>query len=189
VNAFAGTTVYAIVLEVPDTAFGTLAGPGHQIGLWGTTTLATDAGGWRPIDRMGQPMVQPLFNPPDSERAFEFSTTHPVDDRANYGEGFATLVAGVAAAEGTANDPLAYGNSVADMLLPDVLQYQIGSSAVFGFAVRNGRALTDNVPDVLFSLIANRAISSGLTKRHAAGTPSPRFPYVPPPPTSAFDAA
>jgi hypothetical protein len=189
VNVFAGTTVYAIVLEVPDGAFGGLVGPQHQIGLWGTTTLATDTGGWRPIDRMGQPMAQPLFNPPGSERACDYSTTHPVDDRANYGEVFATLVAGVLAAEGTANEPLAYGKRVANILLPDVLQYQIGSSATYGFAVRNGRYLTDNVPDVVFSLVANRAISGGLSKRHAAGAPRPRFPYVPPPPTSASDAA
>jgi hypothetical protein len=181
-NAFAGTTVHAIVLEVPDSAFVGLLGPRDEIGFWGTTTVATDTGGWRPINRMGQPMVQPLFNPPDTERASEYNTTHPADDPSNYGELFSALVARVVAAQGTARDPLAYGDGVVNMLLPDVLHYRVGSSAIYGFAVRNGRDLTDNVPEVMFSLVTNRAVSDGLSSRHATGSPRQQFPYVPPPP-------
>jgi Domain of unknown function (DUF4331) len=58
VNAFANTTVHSIVLEVPDGAFGATT-----IGFWGVTALATDAGDWRQINRAGQPMIQPIFNP------------------------------------------------------------------------------------------------------------------------------
>jgi hypothetical protein len=183
VNAFAGTTVYAIVLEVPDAALTTLPGAQHKIGLWGTTTLATDTGGWRPINRMGLPMVQSIFNPPEDERASDYNTTHPSDDWANYGELFTRLVARVVAAHGTADDPAAYGATVAHELLPDILRYRVGSAASFGFAGRNGRSLTDNAPEVMFSLVTNHALSDGLSKRHAAGTPRPQFPYVPPPPS------
>jgi Domain of unknown function (DUF4331) len=186
VNAFAGTTVYAIVLEVPDGALAGLLGPERRLGFWGTTTLATDTGGWRPINRMGLPMVQSIFNPADDERASDYNTTHPADDRANYGELFAGLVAGVVAAHGTADDPRAYGATVARLLLPDVLIYQVGSAASYSFACRNGRGLTDNAPEVMFSLVTNHALSGGLSKRHAAGKPRPLFPYVPPPP-SAMD--
>jgi hypothetical protein len=62
VNAFAGTSVCAMVLELPDAFLVDLAYPGASIGMWGTTTLRTDAGGWRPINRMGLPMVQTIFN-------------------------------------------------------------------------------------------------------------------------------
>jgi len=179
-SAVARTAVYAIVLELPDSAFAGLLGAQGEIGLWATTTLATDVGGWRPINRMGQPMVQALFNPPDSERASEYSTSHPADDQSNYGELFAALVARVVAAHGAARDPVAYGESVAKMLLPDVLHYRVGSSANYGFAVRNGRDLTDNVPEVMFSLVTNRALSRGLEKGHAAGSQREDFPYVPP---------
>jgi hypothetical protein len=183
VNAFAGTSVYAIVLEVPDAAFDGTPGPRKQIGFWGTTTMATDSGGWRPINRMGLPMVQSIFNPPDGERANDYNTTHPVDDWQNYGETFASLVAGVVAAHGTADDPEAYGATVARLLLPDILRYRIGTPANFSFASRNGRALTDNAPKVMFSLVTNRALSDGLCKGHAAGSPRRHFPYVPPPPS------
>ncbi|MBV9355696.1 MAG: DUF4331 family protein [Chloroflexi bacterium] len=184
VNAFAGTTVYAIVLEIPDCLFGELIGLERQIGFWGTTTSFTDGGSWRPIHRRGLPLVQSLFNPADDdERTSDYHTTHPADDRANYGELFASLVAAVVAAHETADDPLAYGATVARLLLPDVLTYQLGSPASFSFAGRNGRALTDNAPEVMFSLVTNQALSDGLGKRQAAGTPRPRFPYVPIPPS------
>jgi len=55
----------------------------------------------------------------------------------------------------------------------------MSSAATYGFAVRNGRGLTDNVAEVLFSLVTNHAISDGLSRSHAAGTPSREFPYVP----------
>ena len=72
VNAFANTTVSSIVLEIPDGAFGATT-----IGFWGVTALATDAGGWRQINRAGQPMIQPIFNPDDGERSSAYNTTQP----------------------------------------------------------------------------------------------------------------
>jgi hypothetical protein len=184
VNAFAGTTVYALVLEVPDDVIAGSLGSRREIGFWGTTTLATDAGGWRPVDRMGLPMVQSLFNHGEDERASDYNTTHPADDRANYGELFAGLVAGLVAAHETADDPRAYGCIVARLLLPDILTYRVGSAASYSFACHNGRGLSDNVPEVMFSLVTNRALSDGLSKRHVAGKPRPHFPYVPSPPVA-----
>jgi hypothetical protein len=108
---------------------------------------------------------------------------------ANYGELFADLVAGVVAAHGTVADPAAYGQTVARMLLPDILRYRLRSAASYSFATRNGRGLIDNAAEVMFSLVTNHALSDGLSMRHAAGTPRPRFPYVPPPPPSCPDVS
>ncbi len=173
VNAFANTTVSSIVLEVPDSAFPTTA-----IGFWGVTALATDAGGWRQINRAGLPMIQPIFNPDDSERSSEYNTTQPKDDRAIYGPIISKLVAGVVRAMNTSADPQAYGQKVADLCFPDILPYKVGTPAVFGFAVRNGRALSDNAPEVMFSMVTNSAVSDGLGPRTATGTLRTEFPYV-----------
>lgn len=180
VNALAGTSVYAIVLELPDSFFAGLVNAMRLIGFWGTTTLGTDSGGWRPINRMGLPMVQTIFNPPEDKRTSEYNTTHPADDQANYGELFTDLVARVVSAHGTADDPDAYGAAVARLILPDILPYRIGSAANFSFAVLNGRGLTDNAPEVMFSIVTNCALSDGLTKRHTAGSPLAEFPYLSP---------
>ena len=60
-NLFAGHTLYSIVLEVPDGEL--LGGPAdkRRIGVWAVATLATDSGGWRSINRVGLPMIHPLF--------------------------------------------------------------------------------------------------------------------------------
>ena len=60
-NLFAGHTVYSIVLEVPDQRVARRAGDNRRIGVWAVATLATDAGGWRSINRVGLPMIHPLF--------------------------------------------------------------------------------------------------------------------------------
>ena len=173
VNAFADTTVNSIVLEVPDGALGA-----NKIGFWGVTALATDAGGWQQINRAGQPMIQPIFNPDDSERSSAYNTTQPREDRALYGPLVSTLVAGVVAAMGTSADPVAYGESVAALCFPDMLHYEVGTPAIFGFAKRNGRALTDNAPEVMFSIVVNAALSDGLSRNTATGTLRRDFPYV-----------
>ncbi len=60
-NLFAGHTVYSIVLEIPDAELLANASPAGRIGVWAVATLATDAGGWRSINRVGLPMIHPLF--------------------------------------------------------------------------------------------------------------------------------
>jgi hypothetical protein len=43
---------------------------------------------------------------------------------------------------------------------------------------RNGRALADNAPEVMFSIVVNAALSDGLRRGTATGTLRPDFPYV-----------
>lgn len=173
VNAFANTSVSSIVLEVPDNAFSCSA-----VGFWGVTALATDAGGWRQINRAGLPMIQPIFNPDDSERSSAYNTTEPKEDRVIYGPIISKLVAGVVGAMKTSADPQMYGRMVAEVCFPDILRYKLGTPAVFGFALRNGRALSDNAPEVMFSIVTNAALSDGLGAHTATGALRPEFPYV-----------
>lgn len=168
------------MLEVPDIE---LLGPQpsrRQIGVWATTMLASDAGGWRPINRAGHPMIQPIFSSDDSEQASAYNTTAPADDRAIYGERFASQIAAVVAAHGTAADPEAYARAVVVRLLPDVLPYGLGTPACYGFARHNGRSLTDNAPEVMYSLVTNTALSTGLSPRSASAATHASFPYVAP---------
>jgi hypothetical protein len=104
--------------------------------------------------------------------------TAPADDLANYGERFAHQVAAVVAAEGTTSDPAAYGEAVAVRLLPDTLPYQIGTAASYSFAGLNGRALTDNVSDVMCSLVTNSAFVGGLSRGHMNDAVRDTFPYL-----------
>ena len=51
-------------------------------------------------------------------------------------------------------DPSAYAETAHRICL-NILPYEVGSPAVFGFGVWNGRSLIDNAAEVMFSLAAN----------------------------------
>jgi hypothetical protein len=177
-NSFAGTSVESIVIEVPHA--DPQLRPGRQIGVWCATKLATDAGGWRQINRGGHPMMWPIFWPDDTSFTNPANSRHPAQDVAADGGNLARRVAALVAASGTAGDPEGYGLTVARQLLPDVLPYEVGTPATFGFAVRNGRTMADNAPEAMLSLVAGTAIPSGLRAPTASGQRSGTFPYVVP---------
>jgi hypothetical protein len=83
------------------------------------------------------------------------------------------------AATGSAENPRAYAETVAQRLFPNMLPYFVGTPAVFGLAEWNGRSLTDNAPDVMFSIAANTPIRLGIGKESVTSKPRPAFPYVP----------
>jgi hypothetical protein len=178
-NLFAGHTVYSIVLEIPDTD---LLAPGRTtrpIGVWAVASLATDAGGWRSINRVGLPMIHPLFTQFNEQLGDDLNAGRPSDDPMMYGDLLTLEIAGVVGAYGTAEDPRAYAADVVDRFLPNVLPYIVGTPACFGFSSWNGRTLTDNAPDVMFSIAANTPVSLGIGKESVTAKPRAFFPYVP----------
>ena len=175
-NSFSGTSVRTIVLEVPHSH--PQLRPGARTGVWCATKLATDAGGWRQVNRAGFPMMWPIFWPDDTKFTNPANTRHPSQDAGDDGSHLAEHVAAVVAASGTVGDPRGYGETVARELYPDVLPYVVGTPATFGFAVRNGRTLADNAPEVMLSLVAGTAVPSGLTAAVADHVRSDQFPYL-----------
>jgi hypothetical protein len=178
-NLFAGHTVYSIVLELPDAELLANASGNKKIGVWALATLATDAGGWRSINRVGLPMIHPLFTQFDEDLGNRLNAGRPADDFATYGEQVAKAIAGAVAAIGTSEDPKAYGEKVAHRFFPNILPYEVGTRATFGFAEWNGRSLTDNAPDVMFSIAANTPVRLGIGKESVTSKPSHAFPYMP----------
>ena len=178
-NLFAGQTVYSIVLEVPDKELLAGASDNRRVGVWAVSTLATDAGGWRSINRVGLPMIPPLFAQYNEDLGNRLNAGRPADDFATYGAGITKTVAGVVAAYGTAEDPATYAEKFAHRLFPNMLPYEVGTPAAFGFVGWNGRSLTDNAPDVMFSTAANTPVRLGIGKESVTAKPSKIFPYVP----------
>jgi hypothetical protein len=177
-NSFADTTVETIVLEVSHQH--PQLHRGSRIGVWAATKLATDAGGWRQINRAGHPMMWPIFWPDDSDFSNPANKRHPAADFNADGKHIADLIAGVVSASGTSGDPDGYGQTVARVLFPDVLPYVVGTPASYGFAVRNGRTLADNAPEEMLSLVLNTAVPSGLKPAVAEHLRTAAFPYVVP---------
>ena len=105
-NSFAGTTVRTIVLEVPHADRCCAGRLDRRVGA---TKLATDAGGWRQVNRAGHPMMWPIFWPDDTEFTNPANTRHPSQDYAAEGEHLAGHVSAVVAATGTSADPTGTG--------------------------------------------------------------------------------
>jgi Domain of unknown function (DUF4331) len=177
-NSFAGSTVDSIVLEVSHQH--PMLQPGARIGVWCATKLATDAGGWRQINRAGHPMMWPIFWPNDTDFSDPSNTRHPAEDVAAAATYIGEQIAAVVAAAGTSADPQGYGQAVAGKLFPDVLPYVIGTPATYGFVGFNGRTMADNAPEAMLSLVTNTAVRSGLTPATAQGQRAATFPYVVP---------
>jgi hypothetical protein len=177
-NSFAGTTVESIVLEVSHQH--PQLRPGARIGVWCATKLATDAGGWRQINRGGHPMMWPIFWPDDTYFTNPADTRQPSQDFNAIGKYIGDKVSAVVAASGTSGDPQGYGQTVARELFPDVLHYVVGTPATYGFATRNGRPMADNAPEVMLSLVSGTAVPSGLKPSIAKHQRDDKFPYVVP---------
>jgi hypothetical protein len=177
-NSFAGSFVHSIVLEVSH-AHPRLR-PGARTGVWAATKLATDAGGWRQVNRAGHPMMWPIFWPDDTDFTNPANIRHPSEDVNAAAKYTSEQIAAVVAATGTSGDPDGYGQAVAAELFPDVLPYLIGTPAVYGFVGRNGRTLADNAPEAMLSLVTNTAVPSGLKPAVSGHLRDSDFPYVVP---------
>jgi Domain of unknown function (DUF4331) len=177
-NSFAGTTVESIVLEVSHEH--RLLHPAAIIGVWCTSKLATDAGGWFQVNRAGHPMMWPIFWPNDTDFSDHANQRHPSADFNEAGKHIGDLITAAVAASGTSDEPSSYGEVVASAILPDVLHYVTGTPASYGFAMRNGRTLADNAPEAMLSLALNTGVNSGLKASVASKLRRPRFPYVVP---------
>jgi hypothetical protein len=178
-NTFGGTQVYTIVLEISHDH--PRLRPGAEIGVWCTTKLATDAGGWRQVNRFGLPMMWPIFWPDDTDFSNPANERHPSQDFNQDGKYIAEKIAAVVSANGgNSTDPDGYGQLVARRIFPEVMPYTVGTPASFGFTGINGRTLADNAPEVMFSLVLDSATSSGLDPSVAADLRRDTFPWVVP---------
>jgi hypothetical protein len=177
-NDFEGSTIHAIVLEVADSDPDLPAGVDAKV--WSTSKVLIDtSSSWSQITRQGHPMMRSLLGANLAQRTGDQGLMDPSRERdGDERQRLARRVAGFVAANRTTNDPAAYGTTVSELLLPDALPYRTGTSAIFGFARWNGRALSDNAPEVMLSLILNAAVTTGLSAGDFTGVTTSSFPYL-----------
>jgi hypothetical protein len=164
-NFFKGLNGTAIVLELPDAARG------GMIHVWGETSIREN-GVRTQVERMGLPTVNTVFNHTDAAKD-AYNRAEPRNDVADYSDDVSSVVSLITSLAGTASNPTAYGNTVAGILLPDMIPYNTAQPA--NFAALNGRALTDDVIDVALSVVANTPLSDCVGND---STFRASFPYV-----------
>jgi Domain of unknown function (DUF4331) len=168
-NFSGGRNVTGIVLELPNRLLST-----QSIHVWATTSISIDGELVR-INRAAIPLIQAVFNVVDEHLADSYNKSHPRDDLTRYGQHIASIAAQLADLAGSAPDPQAHGQRVAQRLLPDMLRYELGTPARYSVESSNGRALTDDIFDVTLSVVANTPISDRV---EAEGRQRATFPYL-----------
>lgn len=182
---FSGLNTNAVVLEVPNDSIGAA-----NIGVWGVTTYWA-SGAWHAGDQMGRPAINTVFNTKlvdGSSGATKnaFNATPPSMQRSGDGGKFkaniVTTLENVNAVLGTTGAPFnctdwdsTNANAIANFLLPDVLTYQVGTTAD-GTAF-NGRGLRDDVIDAELGVTTHGCVTTDGVG-HSGHTYLSSFPYL-----------
>ncbi len=190
VDFFAGFNVQIIVLEVPSSSL--IGGNSNVITLWARTLNAAGV----QIDRMGIPTINTVLirpnrfigslpvpfvpnplAPPAASFKDQFNLTLPVNDRTAWGSEVRAALMALGNTEAEAI-------GAADLLLPDVLTFDVTSTLGFGSSlgpgVFNGRRLTDDVIDAELALL----VKADVPARNGDGIDMnnkpfrARFPYA-----------
>ncbi len=168
-NAFEARNVMSIVIEVPNSVLGV-----DNINVWATVSLYGHAP-QQQVSRMANPVIVFYFGGGADPEKLTWLRGHPKDDLETFATSATGFVTKAATAAGRTTDPSAYASEVVRQLLPDVLRYRVGSYATYGFAGRNGRALTDDAVDLQLTTITNSPVTEGLKPPTRLRV---EFPYV-----------
>jgi len=159
-DGFAEADVCSIVVEVPNSTFGT-----QKIGLWARTVDGT-TGKWVQADRGARPNQTPFLA---GEQNSAYLAGEPADDTR-----FIPVFAH--ALEHTGGYTHEDAMRVAGTLLPDILHYDVSRPASFP---NNGRALADDVVDFFLPVLTNGKVTQDKVGPHTDLLAA--FPYVGPP--------
>jgi Domain of unknown function (DUF4331) len=167
-NYFAGHNVTAIVLELPTKLIGK-----GQVHAWATVSLNGHAPEVQ-VSRWGLPLITNIFIPDQNMRE-EYNRSTPSDDLERFSGQIGAFVAKLTALAGSADDPNEYAQQLIARLCPTTLPYRLDTDAAFDFTGFNGRALADDVMDVMLTLATNTPLGDGVAPDK--GKILPDFPY------------
>ena len=182
-NYFEKRNVSVIVIEVPNHLIGK-----GTVRAWSTVSLYGHAPELQ-VSRWGLPLVTHIFlgdiaqDGGKEDLREKFNRSVPADDLVNFAAPIAAFAQKMATTAGSAVHPAEYAKQIVGRLCPTTLVYELGTEAAFDQAGFNGRALADDVMDVILTLMTNRPTADGV----APDTSRIRgeFPYFGEPFTSA----
>lgn len=165
------TTFYttALVMEVPNELLPS------EIAVFASSAMY-NIDKWEQVNRLANPLMTHLFMHNNPMEVSEHVGHRPDRDiTRKYALSGNVLKAVVL--DGRIKDPVAYADSIANRLLPDMLTYKVGTKAAYTVDSLNGRRPSDDAMDVALSLFVGRAVTdyANTFDRHPK-----TFPYVAP---------
>jgi hypothetical protein len=182
VDAFAGTNIMAIVIELPVTAVGGSSPNSGVIKTWVSTSRGSR------IDRMAIPAINTALIPSSMKDAF--NKADPINDAADFQP---TAIATIDTLRGVVDGLFGVpqdGGPLGDLtsaqvgaaLVPDVVTIDFSQPLQFP----NGRRLQDDVIDAALGVVLNRGGAAGIGDGVAANDKAflSAFPYLAEPHTT-----
>ncbi|MEM7467300.1 MAG: hypothetical protein AAF387_10495 [Pseudomonadota bacterium] len=170
-DIFENARISSIVFDVPNELIKK-----EKMYVFATTARQDPKHGneWIQVNRMAYPLTSYItfFNTPTLQ--YQHDQTRPDTDK-DRKMAISTNIFRAVTAAGVQTDPSAYSNKTADKMTPDVLTYTIGDRSGFSFGGTGGRALTDDVADIVFSAYVGKPFSDFIVDPVRYQQP---FPYV-----------
>ena len=155
-NFFARRNVTAIVIKVPNR----LIGRGLVHG-WATASLHGHAPEAQ-VSRWGLPLITNVFMP-DMSMQEDYNHAVPAEDLTRFSAQIGRVAEKLTGLAGSAANPADFARQLIARLCPTTLPYELDTWAAFDLAGFNGRALTDDVMDVILTLATNTALGDGVS--------------------------
>ena len=129
---------------------------------------------WVQVNRLAHPLVTHMFMANNRMEVSEHIQHRPDSDLTRAYAISGTVLRAVVL-DNKLPAPVAYADSVAAKLLPDMIPYKVGSEAAYTFKSINGRKPSDDAMDAVLSLFVGREITDNANTfdRHPKA-----FPYV-----------
>ncbi len=158
-NFFGDKNVTAIVIEIPSELIGK-----GRVNSWATASLYGHAPEVQ-VSRWGVPLLTHVFlsDPTLKEDGVEaYNRAAPSEDVARFSRAMAVCIEKLTGYANSSQNPAEYAKQVLERICPSVLPYELDTPAAFDFAAFNGRALQDDVMDVILTLATNTALGDGV---------------------------
>jgi len=168
-NLFQSLFTSALVIEVPNDLLP------REFNVFASSAMLMD-GRWMQVNRLAHVLTTHLFLMADPTLSAEH-VMHRPDEDPQRKQWIAAMIARASGLAKSQADPLAYGDRMAERLIPDMLPYRVGTKARYAVDSFNGRATTDDAMDAVLSIFVGQTMTDNAnTFDH-----HPReFPYLVP---------
>ncbi|MFI8479017.1 hypothetical protein ACIGCM_00395 [Pseudomonas sp. NPDC078700] len=168
-SIFIGRKAAAIVLDVPNSMLGS------SVRVF-MTTDAQKNGAWQQVQYSANPLISHTMLFENGALKAQLDGSRP-DTQKTIKSLISARITRATLLANSQKDPIKYADKVADMLIPDVLTYKVGTAAKYAASERNGRSLDDDAMSAVLTMLLGTPTDQKISnpKLHTPG-----FPYLVP---------
>lgn len=166
-NIFTGRNCGAIVLDIPNKMLG------KKIQVFMTTAVDKDAS-WKQVQYSAIPLFSHSMIFENEYLKAEHNQSRP-DNSQDMKNFVSARTARASTFAHSQKEPQVYGDKVANMLVPDVITYKVGTPAKFSAASINGRSLSDDAMSAMLTLLIGQPTDQHIINQKLY---TKNFPYL-----------